>query len=43
MDDGMWARWLLAGLPARADLLAAVHDLLPGPAADAVSRVVGWC
>jgi hypothetical protein len=43
MDDGMWARWLLAGLPARADLLAAVHDLLPGPAADAVSRVVVWC
>jgi len=43
MDDGMWARWLLAGLPTRADLLAAVHDLLPEPAAAAVSRVVGWC
>lgn len=43
MDDGMWARWLLAGLPARADLLAAVHDLLPEPAATAVSQVVGWC
>jgi len=41
MDDGMWARWLLARLPARADLLAAVHALLRPDLAAAVAAVAG--
>lgn len=39
MDDGMWARWLLARLPSPDDLRAAVHALLPLPLAEAVDRV----
>jgi hypothetical protein len=42
MDDGMWARWLLAGLPGGTDLLAAVQDLLTAPMAEAVTRVATW-
>jgi hypothetical protein len=42
MDDGMWARWLLAGLPGGTDLLAAVQDLLTAPVAEAVTRVATW-
>jgi hypothetical protein len=40
MDDGMWARWLLARLPAVDDLLAAVRALLPSVLADGVELVV---
>lgn len=40
MDDGMWARWLLARLPAVDDLLAAVRALLPPVLADGVELVV---
>lgn len=40
MDDGMFARWLLADLPGEADLLAAVHALLPASLADDVELVV---
>lgn len=40
MDDGMFARWLLADLPGEADLLAAVHGLLPASLADDVELVV---
>jgi hypothetical protein len=40
MDDGMWARWLLARLPATDDLLAAVRALLPSVLADGVELVV---
>lgn len=40
MDDGMWARWLLAQLPAPDDLVAAVHALLPPVLADGVMVVV---
>ena len=43
MDDGMWARWLLSAFPARDDLLASVHDLLPADVADAVTRTVDQC
>jgi hypothetical protein len=42
MDDGMWARWLLAGLPGLTDLVAAVQDLLTAPMAEAVTRVATW-
>lgn len=41
MDDGMWARWLLARLPSTDDLLAAIHALLPPVLADAVDLVAG--
>jgi hypothetical protein len=40
MDDGMFARWLLADLPNDADLLAAVHALLPPTLAEGVEVVV---
>ncbi len=40
MDDGMWARWLLARLPAIDDLLAAVRVLLPSVLADGIELVV---
>jgi hypothetical protein len=40
MDDGMWARWLYSGLPALPDLMATVTELLGGPVAEAVTRVV---
>jgi hypothetical protein len=40
MDDGMWARWLYSGLPARPDLMATVRDLLDAPVADAITRAV---
>jgi hypothetical protein len=43
MDDGMWARWLLSAYPARADLLAAIHDLLPTDLAEAVRATVTAC
>jgi len=43
MDDGMWARWLLAGLPTSEDLLASVHDLLAPDLAAAVTQVVNAC
>ena len=43
MDDGMWARWLLAGLPGWTDALAAVHALLPPAMAIAVTDTVGLC
>jgi hypothetical protein len=39
MDDGMWARWLLAQLPNRDDLLAAIHALLPARLAEGVDLV----
>lgn len=39
MDDGMWARWLLGLLPSPADLMAAVHALLPPALADGVEIV----
>src|SRR5690606_3096871 len=41
MDDGMWARWVLASLPGLADLLDAVHALLPPRLAEPVTAVVG--
>lgn len=41
MDDGMWARWLLARLPTRADLLGAVQALLHPDLAAAVAVVAG--
>ena len=41
MDDGMWARWLLAGLPGWTDALAAVHALLSPAMAIAVTDTVG--
>jgi hypothetical protein len=40
MDDGMWARWLLARLPGEDDLLAAVRALLPADVAAGVEAVV---
>jgi hypothetical protein len=40
MDDGMFARWLLADLPTDADLLATVHALLPPSLAAGVEVVV---
>jgi hypothetical protein len=40
MDDGMWARWLLARLPAVDDLLTAVRALVPSVLADGVELVV---
>jgi hypothetical protein len=40
MDDGMWARWLLARLPGEADLIAGVHALLPPALAGDVMLVV---
>ena len=39
MDDGMWARWLLARLPAPDDLMAAVRALLPAALAEGVEVV----
>ena len=39
MDDGMWARWLLARLPAPDDLMAAVHALLSPALATGVAVV----
>jgi hypothetical protein len=39
MDDGMWARWLLARLPTPDDLMAAVHALLPAALAEGVEIV----
>ena len=43
MDDGMWARWLLSAFPARDDLLASVHDLLPADLAEAVRQAITAC
>jgi hypothetical protein len=40
MDDGMWARWLLARLPGEHDLLAAVRALLPARLVAGVEAVV---
>jgi hypothetical protein len=40
MDDGMWARWLLAALPHLDDLQASVHDLLGDEVAAEVDRVI---
>ncbi|HEX6166242.1 MAG TPA: hypothetical protein VFZ77_09730 [Acidimicrobiales bacterium] len=40
MDDGMWARWLLADLPGAGDLLSAVRGLLAPGLAGGVARVV---
>jgi hypothetical protein len=40
MDDGMWARWLLARLPGEDDLLAAVRAMLPSTLAAGVEAVV---
>jgi hypothetical protein len=40
MDDGMWARWLLSGLPHGDDLRAAVHDLVCERLAAAIDEVV---
>lgn len=39
MDDGMWARWLLARLPAADDLLAGVQALLPPVLSEGVIAV----
>ncbi len=41
MDDGCFARWVLAALPAVDDLLDAVDALLPAGRARAVRRAVG--
>jgi hypothetical protein len=40
MDDGMWARWLLAAFPALADLVDAACSLLTPNLARAVKQVV---
>jgi hypothetical protein len=40
MDDGMFARWLLAWFPPLDDLLDACHDLLPEAVADRVEDTV---
>jgi hypothetical protein len=40
MDDGMFARWLLAWFPPLDDLLDACHDLLPQAVADRVEDTV---
>jgi hypothetical protein len=40
MDDGMFARWVLAELPELADLASAVDALLPPALATAVARTV---
>jgi hypothetical protein len=40
MDDGMWARWLLAAFPALADLVDAACSLLTPNLAQAVKQVV---
>jgi hypothetical protein len=40
MDDGMWARWLIAELPSVAGLLDAARALLPPVVGDAVGLVV---
>ena len=40
MDDGMFARWLLAWFPPLDDLLEACHDLLPEPVAARIDDTV---
>ena len=40
MDDGMWARWLLAAFPVLADLVDAACSLLTPNLAQAVKQVV---
>jgi hypothetical protein len=40
MDDGMWARWLLAAFPALDDLVDAACSLLAPNLARAATQVV---
>ena len=40
MDDGMWARWLIAELPPAAEMIDATRALLSPVVADAIDLVV---